>query len=91
MIKDIWDKFWRDEEGRVVIWQMPNAWLIAWAAFTTASLLFTSLLADILSWLGSGALIIWALFEVFRGVNYFRRILGLLVLLYAAATLIKSI
>lgn len=91
MITDIWDKFWRDEEGRVVIWQRPNKWLIGWAAATFISLLFTGITADVLAWVGSAALIIWSLLEVFKGVNYFRRGLGLLVLVYSILTLIKSL
>ena len=91
MIKDIWDKIWRNKNGRVVIWQAPNMWLIGWALFVTLSLLFTSRLADIFSWIGSASLIIWAVLEILKGVNYLRRALGLLVLIYAVATLIKSI
>ena len=90
MISDLWDKIWRDDEGRVVIWQNPNKWLIGWLIFTFLSLFFTGLTADILGWIGSAALIIWSLLEIFKGANYFRRGLGFIVLIYAIAALIKS-
>ena len=90
MLEDLWDRTWYDEKGRVVVWQTPNRWLIGWAALTVLSLLFTGRAADIFTWTASGLLIIWSALEVSQGVNYFRRALGLFVLLYAIATLIKS-
>ncbi len=87
----LWDRTWKDRRGRIVIWQTPNLSLIAWAVLTVLSLLVSSRLADVLSWLGSAALITWSLLEIFRGANYFRRALGLLVLVMAIASLIKSI
>jgi hypothetical protein len=38
---------------------------------------------------GAAALIIWSLLEIFRGVNYFRRVLGLVVLLVTVASIFK--
>ena len=87
----LWDRFWKDRRGRVVLWQTPNAFLIAWAALTTVSLLFGGRAADVLAIAGEGALIVWSFLEIFKGVNYFRRTLGLLVLIFAIASLIKSI
>lgn len=89
--RSLWSKTWRNRQGKVVIWQTPNLPLIAWAGLTILSLLVSSRLADIFSWLGSAALIAWSLLEIFKGVNYFRRALGLLVLAMAMASLIKSL
>jgi hypothetical protein len=88
---ELWDKFWRDDKGRVVIWQFPNAWLIGWAVLTCISLFFSGKTADVFSWAASASLIVWSILEVTKGVNYFRRALGLLVLIFAIASLIKSI
>jgi hypothetical protein len=88
--RSLWDRIWKDPNGRIVLWQTPNPWLIAWAVLTTLSLFFTGRMADILTGLASASLIAWALLEVFRGVNYFRRGLGLIVLLYSLAALVKS-
>lgn len=90
-LHEIWDKTWRDRRGNVVIWQMPNAYLIAWAVLTVISLIFSGRVSDLISWMASAALIIWSLLEIFKGMNYFRRALGLLVLIYAVASLIKSL
>lgn len=89
--RSLWDRTWKDKEGRVVMWQTPNAWLIGWAVFTTISLFFSGRVSDIFSWTASAALITWSLLEIFRGVNYYRRLLGLAVLVYALASLLKSI
>lgn len=88
--RSLWDRTWKDKNGRVVLWQTPNAWLIAWAAITTLSLFFTRGTADILSGIASAALIVWSLLEIFKGVNYYRRVLGIAVLAYALAALLKS-
>jgi hypothetical protein len=90
-VQKFWDEFWKDREGRVVIWQTPNAWLIGWAVSTFISLFLTGRPADVLTWLGEASLIIWALLEIFKGANYFRRLLGLVVLVFAIMSLIKNL
>jgi hypothetical protein len=89
--RDFWDKLWRDRQGRIAIWQTPNLPLIGWLVLTCLSLLFSGHLADVLSWLGSAALIIWALLEVFKGASYFRRALGLLILVMSVMSLIHNL
>jgi hypothetical protein len=89
--RSLWDKTWKDRRGKVVIWQTPNIPLIGWAVLTFLSLLFSGRQADIFSWLGSASLIIWSLLEISKGANYFRRALGLLVLVTAVMSLIKNI
>lgn len=78
---DLWDKFWKDKEGNVVVYQHPNVFLIGWLVLALASLFTSSKLADILWQLSLAVLAIWALLEIFKGVNYFRRSLGAFVLL----------
>lgn len=89
--RSLWDKFWKDKNGHVVLWQTPNPWLIGWAALTTLSLFFTGHTADILSTIASVSLVIWSLLEIFKGINYYRRLLGVAVLAYALAALLKSL
>jgi hypothetical protein len=86
---ELWDRFWRDDRGRIVIWQMPNAYLIAWAVLTIASLATANRTSDIFAGAASFVLIVWAGLEIFKGANYFRRLLGLVVLVYAIMTFIK--
>ncbi len=89
--RSLWDRIWKDKNGKIAVWQMPNAWLIGWAAITTISLLFTRRPADILSAIASVSLLIWSLLEIFRGASYFRRLLGAVILLYTIAALLKSL
>lgn len=89
--QSFWDKIWKDRGGKVVIWQTPNAWLIGWAVFTCLSLFFTGGAGDVASWIASASLVVWSILEVLMGADYFRRALGLAVLLYAIATVIKSL
>lgn len=75
-----WDKFWRDEYGRDVIWQKPNAFLITWFVTTFFSwFLPYNLLKRGLLLVSLISIIIWSLLEMYSGVNRFRRLLGLLV------------
>ena|ERR1035438_2758402 len=75
--RSYWDKFWKDRNGRIVIVQIPNIWLIAWLIFELISILVAShSLASVSWWLATTVLVIWALLETFKGVNYFRRLLG---------------
>jgi len=87
----LWDKIWRDSKGRVVIFQWPNAWLIAWAVLAMASLLISGRTADVFSWVSHAALISWAILELKDGANYFRRGLGVVVLIFAVMSLIRNL
>lgn len=79
---DWWEKFWKDEEGNVVIYQRPNIWLIIWVVLTLCSLFVPYGMPETVFWWGSlAALTVWCGLEVFRGVNYFRRLLGVFVFL----------
>jgi uncharacterized membrane protein len=77
---DWWDKFWKDKDGNVVVYQRPNIWLIVWVLLALVSLFVSEKLADLLWHVSLGVLAIWALLEIFKGVNYFRRIMGTVVL-----------
>lgn len=90
--RSLWDKIWKDSHGNVVIFQMPNVWLIAWAALTIITFFLNKGTAqDAISWVAEIALAIWAILELVKGVNYFRRALGLLVLIATIAGIIKMI
>jgi hypothetical protein len=87
--RDLWDRIWRDRRGDIVIWQLPNIPQIAWVALTLGSLFTTGTLSNILWYAATAALAVWALLELLRGVNYFRRILGIVVLLLIVAAYLK--
>jgi hypothetical protein len=80
----------KDKQGRVVLYQRPNIWLIAWALLDIVAIFAPGRRISDYAWTaGSVMLIIWALLEVFRGVNYFRRLLGLVVLFITLASIFK--
>ncbi|MBW4614692.1 MAG: hypothetical protein KME21_15725 [Desmonostoc vinosum HA7617-LM4] len=84
------DKTFRDSEGKIVIAQMPNPPLIVWVVTSLLGLIFTSgninIVLDVLS---NGSLFTWAWLELFEGVNYFRRALGLAVFIGIIASKIQ--
>ena len=90
-ITEIWDKIWHDKHGKVVIWQTPNIPLIGWVVFTIISLLINGKAADITQYIGIASLTVWSILEIVLGVNYFRRFLGVIVLISTVVTIIHLI
>lgn len=84
------DRIFHDREGNLVIAQMPNIPLIVWAVASLLGLIFTTgQINTALDAVAFGALFTWAWQELFAGVNYFRRALGLVVLIAAIASKIS--
>ncbi|WP_066425133.1 hypothetical protein [Anabaena sp. 4-3] len=76
------DKTFRDSDGNIVIAQMPNLPLIVWVVSGSLSLIFTTgKINTVFDVVANGSLFTWAWMELFQGVNYFRRFLGLAVLI----------
>lgn len=73
----------RDHKGRVTLAMWPNpaiwVWLVA-KVLAWTGLLSSSVSDDTLAAVGTGALLVWAADELFRGASPFRRVLGALVL-----------
>jgi hypothetical protein len=72
--------FFKDQNGRVVLFQWPNVPLGSWLVLKLLSAVTSSqpLKMDI-NLLSMAVLLIWAYQEITTGVNYFRRLLGLVV------------
>jgi hypothetical protein len=83
MNKDLFNKFFRNKDGQFVIAQKPNVPIIVWIICVIGSYFFTGTINSIFNFVGVVAIIIWSLLEIFLGVNYFRRLLGLVVLIFA--------
>ena len=84
------DQVFRDSEGKIVLAQMPNLPLIVWVVATVLKLIFTTgKISTGLEVIAFGSLFTWAWEELFQGVNYFRRALGLLVLVSLIASKIQ--
>ncbi len=86
---DLWDKIWLDRRGHVVIFQMPNLWLIGWAVLDIISIFTMGTISNVFWWAATGVLAIWATLEITRGVNYFRRALGVVVLIFVILSAFK--
>jgi hypothetical protein len=85
---DLWDKIWKDKHGKVVIFQMPNILLVGWAVLTIISLFVPRGQAqETFWWLSVATLGVWSLLEIWKGVNYFRKALGLVVLFMVVASI----
>lgn len=76
-------------EGRRVIWQLPNAAIWVFLAATVARLGPWDRDADLVL-LGRGALLVWGLDELLRGVNPFRRAAGAAVLTWQVLALLRG-
>ena len=72
------DRTFRDSEGKIVIAQMPNLPILVGFIATGLHLVLPSgQIQTALGLVAFGALFTWAWQELFEGVNYFRRALGL--------------
>ncbi len=86
----LFDRTFRDSEGKIVLAQTPNLPLLVWLAATLLQLIPTSgNIVTGLDLVAFGSLFTWAWQELFQGVNYFRRALGLVVLVGAIALKIQ--
>ena len=87
MENTLFDKTFRDSEGNIVIAQPPNLPLLVGVTATVLKFIVTT--GNIhtgLDAIAFGSLFTWAWQELFEGVNYFRRVLGLLVLIGVIAS-----
>lgn len=87
MENSLFDKTFRDNEGNIVIAQPPNLPLLVGITATILKLIVKS--GNIhtgLDAIAFGSFFTWAWLELFEGVNYFRRALGLLVLIGVIAS-----
>jgi hypothetical protein len=84
------DDFFRDSNGKIVIGQPPNLPILIWGGASILQLIFkTGQINFGLDLLATGSLLVWAMLELFQGVNYFRRSLGAIVLISLLASKIQ--
>lgn len=84
------DRTFRDSEGKIVIAQTPNLPILVWVVASLLQFVLTSgKIHTGLDLVAFGSLFTWAWQELFQGVNYFRRALGLIVLVGAIALKIQ--
>jgi len=79
----ILDKLFRDKNGKIVIGQLPNIPIIGWFVFYILSILeFLKEYSQLSSSISTAFLFTWAYLELTQGVNYFRRILGAIAIIF---------
>ncbi|MBE9113980.1 hypothetical protein IQ273_31925 [Nodosilinea sp. LEGE 07298] len=77
----LFDRIFRDSEGNIVIGQKPNLpAVVAVVATLLQAILPSGTLQTAIVLIAFGTWYTWAWQELFAGVNYFRRSLGLLTL-----------
>jgi hypothetical protein len=92
MNNPVFDKLFRDGSGKVVIAQMPNLPIIIWVVLSLLKIVYKTGRINLgLDILASVSLFIWAVQELFQGVNYFRRGLGAIVLIALMASKIHQL
>jgi hypothetical protein len=78
--RQLWRKTFIDKYGHFVIVQSPNLPLAGWIAFELIALIFRKHhISTAFQTMATTFLFTWAYLEITRGVNYFRKILGLLI------------
>lgn len=87
MENSLFNQTFRDDEGNIVIAQPPNLPILVAVTTTLLTLVVpTGTLHTGLDAIAFGSWFTWAWLEIFDGVNYFRRALGLLVLIAVIAS-----
>jgi hypothetical protein len=84
--RDLWRRGQRGWPARFPLVQFPNAPLIVALVAGVVARIAEGTVRDGARAVGEVALIMWALMEIVRGVNWFRRALGLVVLAFVVAT-----
>jgi hypothetical protein len=85
-IKQMFDRTFKDHNNKVVIMQWPNIPLLGWIAFKLGALISDNPeLTTSYNAISTTFLLVWAVLELTSGVNYFRQMLGLVVLVATLA------
>lgn len=75
-------KFWKDKEGNIAVFQVFNLALIIWLVASVGSKLFEhGTVHNLMTTIAFGALFTWAYLEITKGDSYFRRVLGMLIMM----------
>jgi hypothetical protein len=92
MSNTLFDRLFRDASGEIVIGQLPNLPIMIWAIASLLKSVYQTGKVNLgLDVLASSSLFIWAIQELFQGVNSFRRGLGLIVLISLIASKIQQV
>ena len=73
--------FFRDDEGNLAIWEVPNVPLIVAMVVAVLQLLTTGKFSSLMGLIFFGAIFTWSWLEIAYGVSLFRRVLGVIVII----------
>lgn len=77
------NNFFKDKDGKVILSQPPNPPILLWFGFSVvAHYINIEYIKNGFNELAAAALFLWAYLEITQGVNYFRRTLGAIVMLF---------
>lgn len=82
------DRMFRDKDGHIAVWQMPNFPLWVWIISTVLGWFIQGKPKTIVGYIGSAALVVWAVLEIGWGSSWFRRLLGAVVLAVMAVGMV---
>ncbi len=91
MVKDSFRKIFCNKEGKVVIVQLPNVPILLALFFVIGGMLpnLSPELQSLFSILATSFLFVWAYLEITQGVNYFRRALGAVVMIFIIVSFVS--
>ena len=79
----LWDRFFEDKHGKLVIFQKPNKpIIIAFVGSFFALLTVAGIFHILTTYIAFTAWLTWSLLELVKGRSYFRRTIGALVLIF---------
>jgi hypothetical protein len=85
------DWCFRDRKtGRIVVAQFPNVSLGVWLAVQALRLVRDNGRTEVLGWIAAGALLVWGLDELLRGVNPWRRLVGAAAVTYQTVIIVRG-
>lgn len=79
-----------DHEGRLVLFQLPNLPFSVWFGSLVITSVTSGTVNRVFEVVSFGALFTWAWLEIFKGDSYFRRVLGLIVMIVIISNRVKG-
>ena len=73
--------FFRDGEGHLAIWEVPNVPLIVAMVTAVLQLLTTGKFSSLMGLIFFGSIFTWSWLEIAYGLSLFRRVLGAVVII----------
>jgi hypothetical protein len=90
ILKQAFNKYFRDEKGNIIIWRFPNIPLWCWIVLTLGSMILNhGKIHEGLHLLAQAFLFTWAYMELHSGESIFRRTLGAAVLISIVVSFFK--